>query len=145
MLGVHAEDAGSSNLKWAELRGVTVTARAALSNATRKVTPTVNKNPGEAQQNGRHERMHLTRKKDATRPAGANILQQQEKFDAFIEEFNNERPHEALDMKCPAEISTVSARSDNSKMVRRRGLGHTCTFVFANATGPARDRRLFAI
>ena len=42
--------------------------------------------------------------KEATRPAGANILQQQAKFDAFIKEFNNERPHEALQMKCPAEV-----------------------------------------
>lgn len=41
--------------------------------------------------------MHLTLKQEATRPAGANMLQQQAKFDAFIHEFNNERPHEALD------------------------------------------------
>ena len=54
--------------------------------------------------------MHLTLKKEATRPAGANLLQQQAKFDAFIEEFNNERPHEALDMKCPAELYTSSCR-----------------------------------
>ena len=66
--------------------------------------------PGHPQQNGRHERMHLTLKKEATRPAGDNILQQQAKFDAFVEEFNNERPHEALEMKCPAEIYTPSAR-----------------------------------
>ena len=64
--------------------------------------------PGHPQQNGRHERMHLTLKKEATRPAGANLLQQQAKFDAFLEEFNNERPHEALDMKCPAEIYSPS-------------------------------------
>jgi transposase InsO family protein len=66
--------------------------------------------PGHPQQNGRHERMHLTLKKEATRPAGANILQQQAKFDTFIEEFNRERPHEALAMKCPAELYTASAR-----------------------------------
>ena len=66
--------------------------------------------PGHPQQNGRHERMHLTLKKEATRPAGTNILQQQGKFDAFIEEFNQERPHEALAMKCPAELYTPSCR-----------------------------------
>jgi len=66
--------------------------------------------PGHPQQNGRHERMHLTLKKEATRPAGANLLQQQAKFDAFLEEFNYERPHEALAMKCPAEIYTPSPR-----------------------------------
>jgi transposase InsO family protein len=66
--------------------------------------------PGQPQQNGRHERMHLTLKKEATRPAGANVLQQQAKFDTFIEEFNNERPHEALDMKYPAEVYVASPR-----------------------------------
>ena len=66
--------------------------------------------PGHPQQNGRHERMHLTLKKEATRPAGANVLQQQAKFDAFIEEFNTERPHEALAMKCPAEVYSASCR-----------------------------------
>jgi transposase InsO family protein len=53
--------------------------------------------------------MHLTLKKEATRPAGANLLQQQAKFDAFVEEFNTERPHEALAMKCPAEVYTPSS------------------------------------
>jgi hypothetical protein len=37
--------------------------------------------------------MHLTLKKEATRSACANLLQQQAKFDAFVEEFNHERPH----------------------------------------------------
>jgi hypothetical protein len=53
--------------------------------------------------------MHLTLKKEATRPAGDNILQQQAKFDAFVEEFNQERPHEALAMKCPAEVYLPSS------------------------------------
>src|SRR6201985_2544824 len=51
--------------------------------------------PGHPQQNGRHERLHLTLKKEATRPPGANSLQQQAKFDDFVSEFNRERPHEA--------------------------------------------------
>jgi len=67
--------------------------------------------PGHPQQNGRHERMHLTLKKEATRPPGMNSLQQQARFDHFVAEFNHERPHEALDMKCPAECYTPSARS----------------------------------
>jgi putative transposase len=66
--------------------------------------------PGHPQQNGRHERMHLTLKKEATKPSGLNFLQQQEKFDTFIEVFNKERPHEALDMKCPAEVCQPSQR-----------------------------------
>lgn len=48
--------------------------------------------PGHPQQNGRHERMHLTLKKEATRPPGINSLQQQARFDAFLHEFNTERP-----------------------------------------------------
>ena len=66
--------------------------------------------PGHPQQNGRHERMHLTLKREATRPAGMNSLQQQARFDAFVEEFNTERPHEAIAMKCPAEIYKPSHR-----------------------------------
>jgi len=49
-------------------------------------------------------------KKEATRPAGADILQQQAKFDAFLQEFHQERPHEALAMKCPAEVYSASSR-----------------------------------
>src|SRR5690348_14266957 len=67
--------------------------------------------PGHPQQNGRHERMHLTLKKEATRPPGMNSLQQQARFDDFVQEFNTERPHEALAMKCPAEIYSASSRS----------------------------------
>jgi hypothetical protein len=63
---------------------------------------------GHPQQNGRHERMHLTLKKEATRPLGTNSLQQHDRFDAFVQEFNVERPHEALGMKCPAELYTAS-------------------------------------
>jgi len=66
--------------------------------------------PGRPQQNGRHERMHLTLKREATRPAGMNSLQQQAKFDAFVDEFNTERPHEALAMACPDERYTPSQR-----------------------------------
>ena len=66
--------------------------------------------PGHPQQNGRHERMHRTLKQEATRPAGANFLQQQARFDSFIEEFNTERPHEALAMKVPGQAYTASSR-----------------------------------
>ena len=67
--------------------------------------------PGHPQQNGRHERMHLTLKKETTRPPGENSLQQQARFDDFLSEFNTERPHEALDMKCPGEVYSPSQRS----------------------------------
>jgi hypothetical protein len=54
--------------------------------------------------------MHLTLKKEATRPAGRNFLQQQSKFDRFQQCYNFERPHQALDMKYPAELYSASPR-----------------------------------
>jgi len=54
--------------------------------------------------------MHLTLKKETTRPPGMNSLQQQARFDTFIEEFNTERPHEALEMKRPADFYTSSSK-----------------------------------
>jgi transposase InsO family protein len=66
--------------------------------------------PGCPQQNGRHERMHLTLKKETTRPPGMNSLQQQARFDDFVSEFNDERPHEALDMKTPGDIYHPSTK-----------------------------------
>lgn len=66
--------------------------------------------PGHPQQNGRHERMHLTLKKEATKPASFNFLQQQERFDRFVDVYNNERPHQALNGAYPGEVYTPSAR-----------------------------------
>jgi transposase InsO family protein len=66
--------------------------------------------PGHPEQNGRHERMHLTLKNEATKPASFNFLQQQERFDAFIEGYNNDRPHQALNGMYPGELYTPSAR-----------------------------------
>ena len=66
--------------------------------------------PGHPQQNGRHERMHLTLKKEATRPAANNLLQQQARFDDFLDCYNNERPHQALGMRYPAELYKPSLR-----------------------------------
>jgi putative transposase len=66
--------------------------------------------PGCPQQNGRHERMHLTLKKEATKPPSFNFLQQQGRFDEFIEVYNNDRPHQGLGGKYPGEVYTPSAR-----------------------------------
>jgi transposase InsO family protein len=66
--------------------------------------------PAHPEQNGQHERMHLTLKRETTRPAGANMLQQQERFDGFQEEFNEERPHEALGLRPPASVYSASSR-----------------------------------
>jgi len=66
--------------------------------------------PAHPEQNGQHERMHRTLKEATTRPAGANLMQQQERFDVFVEEFNHVRPHRALDMRCPADLYMPSLR-----------------------------------
>jgi len=66
--------------------------------------------PGKPQQNGRHERMHLTLKNETTKPASFNFMQQQERFEDFIRDYNQERPHQALGGAYPAEIYTPSAR-----------------------------------
>ena len=67
--------------------------------------------PGHPEQNGRHERMHLTLKNEATRPASFNFLQQQERFDRFMEVYNNQRPHQALNGAYPGEVYTPSVRT----------------------------------
>lgn len=54
--------------------------------------------------------MHLTLKKEATKPAVVNVLQQQARFDTFIEHYNQERPHQALGMKVPGDVYTRSSR-----------------------------------
>jgi len=64
--------------------------------------------PGHPEQNGRHERMHLTLKQETTRPSGRNLLQQQERFDGFARIYNHERPHEALGDQTPATFYTPS-------------------------------------
>jgi len=66
--------------------------------------------PGQPQQNGRHERMHLTLKREATKPASANVLQQQARFDTFVAQYNRDRPHQALNMKVPADVYGRSTR-----------------------------------
>ena len=55
--------------------------------------------------------MHLTLKKEATRPPSYNFLQQQRRFDEFIEIYNHQRPHQALGGRYPAELYTPSARA----------------------------------
>src|SRR6059036_2947514 len=66
--------------------------------------------PGHPEQNGRHERMHRTLKAETTRPAAGSLAAQQRRFNIFREEFNHERPHEALDQETPASCYTPSPR-----------------------------------
>lgn len=67
--------------------------------------------PGEPQQNGRHERMHLSLVRDClARGVAADWRAQQRVFMAYVREFNHERPHEALDFAVPADCFVPSPR-----------------------------------
>lgn len=66
--------------------------------------------PAHPQDNGRHERMHRDLKAETTRPPAANRASQQRSFDAFVERYNADRPHEALDMRRPLHVFKPSPR-----------------------------------
>src|SRR5216684_2969061 len=66
---------------------------------------------GHPEQNGRHERMHRTLKQETAQPAAANRRAQQRAFDRFREEYNEQRPHEALGMQTPALLYEPSPRA----------------------------------
>ncbi len=66
--------------------------------------------PGHPEQNGRHERMHLTLKQATASPPARDLRRQQVAFDRFLAEFNEQRPHEALGQKCPATVYRESSR-----------------------------------
>lgn len=67
--------------------------------------------PGHPEQNGRHERFHETLKAETATPPRSSIRAQQEAFRSFQREYNEERPHEALDMRVPADAYLTSTRS----------------------------------
>jgi transposase InsO family protein len=66
--------------------------------------------PGKPQQNGRHERFHLTLKQHTATPPGSNATEQQGAFDRFRHEYNDLRPHEALSQTPPARHYEPSLR-----------------------------------
>jgi putative transposase len=68
------------------------------------------------EQNGRHERMHRSLKEAVCQPPKSCLSRQQRAFDHFKTEFNEERPHEALNMKTPASFYTSSHRQYPAKL-----------------------------
>ena len=66
--------------------------------------------PASPQDNGRHERMHSTLKQATLQPPERNARRQQDAFDRFLQEYNHDRPHEALDDATPASCYTASCR-----------------------------------
>lgn len=72
--------------------------------------------PGHPEQNGRHERLHGTLKRECCHPPAPTLETQQTRFDEFRKEYNTERPHEALGQRPPATIYTPSLRSYPSQL-----------------------------
>src|SRR6266851_4160979 len=72
--------------------------------------------PGAPQQNGRHERMHGTLKDETSRPPAATAAEQQRRFDRFRNDFNDNRPHEALGQMPPTSRYRASPRPYPSKI-----------------------------
>lgn len=72
--------------------------------------------PGNPQENGRHERLHLTLKQDLLKNPTKNLLSQQEIFESFSDYYNNERPHEALKNETPSSIYKKSTRPYTRKL-----------------------------
>ena len=76
--------------------------------------------PGCPQQNGRHERMHLSLEQSQERTARANLAQQQRALDKFREEYNEHRPHEALGQRTPGQLYMGSPRIYTGRLPQAR-------------------------
>lgn len=73
--------------------------------------------PGCPQQNGRHERMHLTLKQETASPPARSWRAQAQRFTRFRAMYNEERPHEALGQVPPAAVYQASARRYDGRLV----------------------------
>jgi len=100
--------------------------------------------PGQPQQNGRHERMHRTLKHDAASPPSPTLRGQQRSFDRFRREFNEERPHEALGMRTPASVYEGSPRAYPARLGDvEYGQGLEIRRVKPNGVFNWKNRRVF--
>ena len=66
--------------------------------------------PAHPEQNGRHERMHRDLKASCASPSSFDMKAQQRKLNHFVSEYNQVRPHEALEMETPASVHKFSTR-----------------------------------
>jgi transposase InsO family protein len=99
---------------------------------------------GHPEDNGRHERMHRTLKAETARPPAGTAHAQQQRFEAFRREYNDERPHEALDFEVPASRYVPSARPYPSRLSPLEYPGHfDVRRVYPHGDIRLRGRRLF--
>ena len=80
--------------------------------------------PGRPQQNGAHERMHRTLKRQAIRPVARTCAAQQKSFDVFRTEFNTLRPHEWLNQDTPGSHYVESPRPYPTRLPPLEYPGH---------------------
>jgi putative transposase len=80
--------------------------------------------PASPYQNGAHERMHRTRKAETTRPPGADLARQQQRFARFRRIYNHERPHEGIAQRQPARLYTPSPRALPTRLAAVEYPGH---------------------
>lgn len=101
--------------------------------------------PAHPQDNGSHERMHRTLKQETANPPRSNPREQQKAFARFQAEFNDERPHESIDMKTPAEIYAPSMRPFPRKLPELEYPTGTVTrLVSNNGTIKFKDKQIYA-
>jgi len=81
--------------------------------------------PGHPEENGRLERLHKTLKAETAKPPRHSLRQQQHAFNRFREEYNYERPHEALGQKTPGEFYTPSPRTYSGRLPASPDYDHT--------------------
>ena len=62
------------------------------------------------QENGAHERMHRDLKAETTKPPAFSLSRQQARFDVWREEYNEVRPHAALELATPSSWYERSER-----------------------------------
>ena len=80
--------------------------------------------PGHPEQNGAHEQFHAVLKADTTRPPAATAAAQQRRFARFRREYNDDRPHQALDQTPPATHYRPSPRPLPARLPGFDYLGH---------------------
>lgn len=100
--------------------------------------------PAHPEENGAHERMHRTLKQHTAKPPKANPRAQQEAFDRFRAEYNDERPHEAIEMKTPAQVYRPSPRPFPKKLPEvEYPAGSILRLVMGNGTIKVRTKQIY--
>jgi putative transposase len=100
--------------------------------------------PGHPEQNGSHEQFHGVLKQATTRPPAANLAAQQRRFASFCREYNEQRPHDALGGRTPAEVYVPSGRAMPARLPALEYAAHwEVRRVASNGDVMWRGRRLF--